>query len=139
MNGNFSETEEAFLLSSLKEVVKVWGKGSGQASFNFSVINGKGTLQLGFQLGLPCDLHVLPPQRSRKKGPARCQRDRRRATAHQARVRAENVSDVETVSVSDKRDQIKRNKADETENTSKLQTVEDIFCPKNELMKMKLL
>ena len=79
-------TEEAFLLSSLKEVVKVWGKGTGHATFNFSVENGKGTLQLGFQLGLPHDLHDLPLQHSHRKGPSRCERDHKRASEHQAHV-----------------------------------------------------
>ena len=78
---DFSLTEEAFLLSSLKDVVKVWGMGTGQASFNFSVVNGKRSLQLGFQLGLPQDVHVLPSSIPQKKGPSRCERDRKRPAA----------------------------------------------------------
>ena len=51
---NFCLTEEAFLLSSLKEVVKVSG--------NFSVENGKGTLQVIFQVRLPAHWDTFFPQ-----------------------------------------------------------------------------
>ena len=102
-------TEEAFLLHSLKEVVKIWSRGSGQATFNLSVQDGLASLQLGFQLGRPADSHILPqdsdlvqpqhqpddlPQdhagwqqqwrRRRYRGPAQRARDRARAAAHQA-------------------------------------------------------
>ena len=89
-------TEEAFLLRSLKEVVKVWGKGTGHATFNFSVKNGVGNLQLGFQLGLPHDPHEIQQHRPRRKGPSRRERDRKRAAEHQARVQAQFTASDKT-------------------------------------------
>ena len=104
MNTMFSLSEEAFLLSSLKEVVLVWTRGSGQASFNLSVKDGKADLQLGFQLGQPSDNHLspdqfeLPPHHQgpqeeqdlhivhRHKSSSRRKRGRDRAAAHQART-----------------------------------------------------
>ena len=108
MFSTFNYTEEAFLLSSLSEVVKVWARGSGQASFNLKISDGKAELQLGFQLGHPaephCDPVPLPPppqepcqeqhhcdqpwqvprhRRRRHKGPAQHARDRERAAMHQ--------------------------------------------------------
>ena len=95
---NFSHTEEAFLLSSLREVVNVWARGYGQASFNLAVKNGFAELNLGFQLGHPADPHLpthgppahhpepVPqqPKQPRRRGPARRERDRARAAKHQA-------------------------------------------------------
>ena len=93
----FSLSEEAFLLSSLKEVTKVCARASGKASFNLSVQDGQAHLQLGFQLGLPGDDH-LPPQPHhhdlyphRRKGSVRKERDRIRAAEHQARIKSEEV------------------------------------------------
>ena len=57
----FSLTEEAFPLRSLREVVNVWARGSGQASFNLKSSNGTADLQLDFQLGLPYEPHLHPP------------------------------------------------------------------------------
>jgi hypothetical protein len=54
-------TEEAFLLSSLYEVVKVWARGSGQAKFDLSICDGKADLSLNFKLGHPEDQHCDPP------------------------------------------------------------------------------
>ena len=60
---SFSYSEEAFLLASLHEVVKVWSRGSGQASFNLDISDGVADLKLSFKLGLPtephCDQSVL--------------------------------------------------------------------------------
>ena len=102
----FNYTEEAFLLSSLQEVVKVWARGSGQASFDLQVTNGVADLKLGFRLGHPADLHSEPaapppphlnPQQvhhpyqdhfrphRRQKGPKRRERDRKRAEMYQHR------------------------------------------------------
>ena len=104
MDTMFSLSEEAFLLRSLKEVVLFWSRGSGQASFNLTVKDGKGDLQLGFQLGSPSDAHLSPdqfvlhphhhgPQQEqdlptfrRPKCPSRRKRDRNRAAKHQAQV-----------------------------------------------------
>ena len=96
----FSFTEEAFLLSSLQEVVKLWRRGSGQANFDLKVIDGVAELNLKFKLGHPSDLHcapthnVPPPHqdqdqaapvlKKRRKSAARRERDRVRAQAFQA-------------------------------------------------------
>ena len=97
-----NNSEESFLLCSLHEVLKVWRKGSSQASFNLDIKDGVATLQLNFQLGNPDDLHYdhhVPPQSDvhspghhlhkqahggRRKGPARREKDRARAAAHRA-------------------------------------------------------
>ena len=98
---SFNNSEESFLLCSLHEVLKVWRKGSSQASFNLDIKDGVATLQLNFQLGNPNDLHydhhvpqsdVYFPSHhrreqargGRRKGPARREKDRARAAAHQA-------------------------------------------------------
>ena len=103
-------SEEAFLLSSLREVVNIWSRGTGQASFNLTVKEGVADLQLGFKLGMPGDAHLhhehqvplyhpqqhAPEQeqaakKRRRKGPSRRQRDRARAAAFQARKQPEVV------------------------------------------------
>ena len=102
MNTNstsFNLSEEAFLLSSLREVTKVWARSSGKANFNFSVPDGQAHLQIGFHLGLPQD-HHLPPQQHdhdpssqhRYKGSVRIERDRARAAKHQASLKAKSAS-----------------------------------------------
>jgi hypothetical protein len=98
----FNYTEEAFLLCSLQEVIKVWARGNGCASFNLEIGNGSADLQLSFKLGHPSDPHVAPPhpqcqpqaqhypqhRHRRHRGPARREKDRIRATKHQAAVAA---------------------------------------------------
>jgi hypothetical protein len=101
-------------------VVKVWGKGTGQASFNFNVENGKGTLQLGFQLGLPHDHHVHPQQLPQRKGPSRRERDRRRAAEFQARKASEEETDPVSATTED-------NPRDTKESDDK-STMSDEFC-----------
>ena len=106
---NFDNSEEAFVWSSFWEVLKVWRKGSNEASFNLDIKNGKATLQLNFMLGNPSDPHCddhCPPQPDgyphphlnhhhhhgpayhgrcgRYKGLARIQKDCPRAAAFQA-------------------------------------------------------
>ena len=61
-SGHF--TEEAFLLSSLNEVVKVWARGSGQAKFDLSICDGVADLSLNFKLGHPSDQHCEPPHQT---------------------------------------------------------------------------
>ena len=58
----FNLTEEAFLLNSLHEVVKIWGRGSGHANFNLQIENGSAELQLSFKLGCPDDPHIVLPE-----------------------------------------------------------------------------
>ena len=112
MTSTYNYTEEAFLLSSLQEMVKVWASGSGKAGFNLSISDGLAELQLNFQLGHPSEAHFdlknlpqchqppqqqvhqpldeafLPVRRRRRKGPTRRARDRVRAEEHQARTLA---------------------------------------------------
>ena len=117
-------TEEAFLLSSLSEVVKIWGKGVGKASFSLQVDNGTADLQLSFKLGLPSDLHVVPlvppdpdpqlnqhqqedaeqpfqqpgrQQQRRRKGPARRAKNRARAAHHQACLQAQSAAPADLI------------------------------------------
>ena len=106
---NFSNTEEAFLLRSLQEVVKVWASGNGNADFNLKIENGTAELKLAFRLGHPSEAHVVPPQqhqqqpqydhhheqqlhhrRRRRKGAARREKDRARAEKHQASLGLKN-------------------------------------------------
>ena len=96
---NFPMTEEAFLLSSLKQVVNIWARGTGEASFDLVIKDGVANLKLGFQLGHPSDPHLpheqhpsphtqhpAGPKQRRRKGPARREKDRARAAAYQARL-----------------------------------------------------
>ena len=105
-SSTFSLTEEAFLLNSLHEIVKIWARGSGKASFSLDVSDGQANLSLGIQLGHPGDQHYdpgaqpchLPPhdqqqdvdqKKRRHKGPKRREKDRARAAAHQTRLQSE--------------------------------------------------
>ena len=54
-------SEEAFLLNSLHEVVKVWARGSGQAKFDLDICDGVAELSLNFKLGHPSDKHCDHP------------------------------------------------------------------------------
>ena len=55
-----NNTEEAFLLSSLNEVVKVWARGFGQAKFDLIICDGVADVSLNFKLGHPSDQHWDP-------------------------------------------------------------------------------
>lgn len=96
-----TSTEEAFVLASLKEFVKLWGSGS-QASFQLECNNGQACFKLSSQLGSPADRHFVPPvprrrdchgvhgsphkhPHPRQKGPAQRERNRARAAAHRAK------------------------------------------------------
>ena len=89
---NFCNTEEAFVLATLKEFVKMWGFGS-RALLNLECQEGTVWVKLALQLGHPAALHDVPPpppgqdgppRRRNKKGPARREKDRVRAAAHRA-------------------------------------------------------
>jgi hypothetical protein len=101
---NFSYTEEAFLLNSLHEAVKVWASGNGKADFNLKIENGTAELQLAFRPGHPnavhFAVHVVPPQphhdlhreqelprRRRSKEAAREQQDVRKIVLEQRNIR----------------------------------------------------
>ena len=84
-------SEEAFVLATLKEFVKLWGSGC-QASFQLECKDKQASIHFSSQLGSPADIHFvpdLPPhgfhedKQPRHKGPA--QRDRVRAAAHKAK------------------------------------------------------
>ena len=110
---NFSFSEEAFLLNSLHEVVKVWASGNGKANFNLKIENGSAELQLAFRLGHPRDVHAVPTQNynlqqpqhdlhhdqqlprrpHRHKGPARREKDRARAENHQAFLKSKKSAE----------------------------------------------
>ena len=75
--------EEHFVLASLNEFVKVWSSGH-QAKLNIECRDGKASHSLQFLFGNPNSPYHhhkegLPPQRyhqpSRRKGPARRERD----------------------------------------------------------------
>ena len=94
---NFSTTEEAFVLSSLKEFVKVWGSGR-QANFNLECRNGLACIKLNFYLGPPASPHsgyqqhqpppFQPQPPRRRNGTARKQKNLERAKAHHAKLAA---------------------------------------------------
>ena len=54
-------TEEAFLLSSLHVVVKVWANCISQAKFDLNICDGVADLSLNFKLGHPKHQHCDPP------------------------------------------------------------------------------
>ena len=96
---NFSNTEESFVLSSLKEFVKAWGSGN-HAYFNLECKNGSACIQLSFNLGHPGETHHHGPhqphfqtQHQKKScGPARQKRNNERAKAHQAKLAAASAT-----------------------------------------------
>ena len=79
-------TEESFVLASLKEFVKLWGS-SREATFNLECRNGQAWFQLGASLGPPSFPHFCPspntPKRT-KKSTARIEKDPARAAVHRA-------------------------------------------------------
>ena len=95
-------SEESYVLASLKEFVRIWGSGN-QASFSLECRNGQACFKMASQLGHPASQHFVPhpfprqyqhhgphgagdgPQH-RIKGPGQRRRDRARAAAHQARL-----------------------------------------------------
>ena len=110
---NFSFSEEAFLLNSLQEVVKVWASGNGGANFNLKIGNGSAELQLAFRLGHARDVHAVPsqqynlqqphhdlhlkqqlPRHPCHKGPARREKDCAQAVKHQACLKSKNSADI---------------------------------------------
>ena len=124
-NSSSSIWEEAFLLCSLHEVLKIWSNGTGKASFNLDICDGEADLKLSFKLGAPSDVHYQPQggmhvnhhqqfqdhhdhlrgnpqkQKRRRKGPARREKDRARAAAYQARYQPKPAA---AAPVSDKLD-----------------------------------
>ena len=85
---NFSNTQEAFVLASLKEFVTIWGSGN-QAHFQLECRNGQAWVRLDCQLGHPASPHhphvQPPPPVRRHKGPAQRRKDQERAAGYRAR------------------------------------------------------
>jgi hypothetical protein len=82
----FNQTEEAFFLNCVGEVVKIWSTKSGHAKMNILVENGMADIELSFKLGQPEDAHLSPqPNQTppKYKSPSRKAKDRARAAAHQ--------------------------------------------------------
>ena len=120
-HGNFSQSEEAFLLRSVHEVVQVWARGTGQATMNLQINDGVANLKLEFSLGHPAEPHYpLPPcdqphhdpahhetrsqeqvrhHRRRGKGPNRRARDKIRAELYHARKQQQNQGNATTPDV----------------------------------------
>ena len=104
---NFINTEEAFVLATVKEFVKLWGSGS-QAQLNLECQNQSAWVKLACQLGPPAAQHyvphhdprpphsprdqvIQPPRQKRHKGPNRREKDRARAAAHRDRIQQLNI------------------------------------------------
>ena len=101
-------TEEGFILASLKEFVRLWGSGT-QASFHLECRNRKAWFKLATELGAPSSRHFIPPPvpsqdhhgphgnggvppQPRRQGPGRRRRNQARAAAHRAR-QSEQLAD----------------------------------------------
>ena len=85
---SYCNTEEAFVLSNLKEFVKIWGSG-GRAQFNLECKNGSAWIKLKVKVADPASPHYHPrhhepAHKNRHKGPARRGKDRQRTAAHRA-------------------------------------------------------
>ena len=85
-------TEETFVLASLKEFVRLWGSGC-QSSFYLQCQDYQAWFKLESKLGSPSSQHFVPkvpppppPPPKRRKGPGRRQKDRDRAAAHRAKL-----------------------------------------------------
>ena len=89
MAARLINTEETFVLASLKEFVKIWGSGN-QASFNLECRNGRAYLKMETHLGTPDQQHFVPPhvphdgnhQHRKKKSPRQIYRNNARAAAY---------------------------------------------------------
>ena len=79
-------------------MVLVWKNGTGQASFQFNVKDGKSDIQLGFSLGSPDDAHLsnLHQMPRRHKSHRRQERDRKRAAVYQARMQSHHQSEQDS-------------------------------------------
>ena len=107
-SSSFSPDKRQFLLSKLDEIIKVWSHGVGKGSFYFTVNDGVPNLQTGLEVGLEDDTRQETPHprqlcpephyqgfqdprirtAKRRRGPAQMAKNRARAAAHQARLKA---------------------------------------------------
>ena len=111
MGVKFSPEKRQFLLCKLDEIIKLWARGVGQGAFYFTVNDGVPNLHTVLEAGLEDDpsqetplqhQHVPVPQpcyqghhglhfqssKRRVRGPAQMAKNRARAAAHQAKLRA---------------------------------------------------
>ena len=100
-----SNTEEKFILASLKEFVKLWGSGR-QANFQLQCCDGQVAFKFSAQLGAPADRHFVPPNpqhgfhapphlHPRRKSQHQRDRDGTRAAAHRAQKTAATAENVD--------------------------------------------
>ena len=92
-------TEEGFILASLKEFVKLWGSGI-QSSYHLECRNGQAWFQFGSILGSPGSQHFVPKapvkdSYKKKKSPSRILKDRARAAAYRQAKASADTADVE--------------------------------------------
>ena len=90
-------TEEAFVLATVKEFVKFWGS-ENQAHPSLECKNWNAWVHLAFQVGRPSAQHfdpqplpsphlnLHPSAPTKHKGPSRREKDRARAAAHRDRL-----------------------------------------------------
>ena len=95
-------TEESFILASLKEFVKLWGSGC-QSSYHLECKNGQAWFQFGSVLGSPGSQHFSPnvivkDVSKKQKSPKRVMKDRARAAAHR-QATADANEELEAVNV----------------------------------------
>ena len=57
---SFHQSEENFVYSCIVDIVNVWTRGTGLASFSIDVEDGSAKIDMSFSLGHPSDVHVLP-------------------------------------------------------------------------------
>ena len=98
---NYSNTEEAFVLSSLKEFVKAWGSGR-QGCFSLECRNGLACVKLSFDLGHPSEPHChethgatpsfFQTKPSRNYVSARQRKNNERAKAHREKLAAASAA-----------------------------------------------
>ena len=76
----------------------VWRNGTGHASFQLNVKEGKSEIQLGFSLGNPDDAHLLNLHQmpKRQKSPRQQERYRKRAAMYQARMQSANSTEEQS-------------------------------------------
>ena len=121
-----TNTEETFILASLKEFVKLWGSGC-QANFQLQCSNGQVSFNFSAQLGAPADRHFVPhephphhgfhaPLPPRKKSPHQRERDRARAAAHRASKTVKITADPQREQESDPDDPQTEHEADPADN-----------------------
>ena len=99
----FSSHNSAFVYSSIKEIIKVWARGYGEASFCLDVKNGTAQVNRNFSLGHPYygkpsktpmarssqpkddGIDAQPKKKPKRKSPSTRRRNQKRSEAYYAR------------------------------------------------------